>query len=542
MSWPGHWRIELAHLLALILPLGMLAVRHGLPVSFGEGPLLILFMLPVIVSALLGGFGPGLLATAAVGGITAYLTVPAHNFGIAAGHDLVQWGVLLGNGVLVSLMSAFLFRARREAASAQHRLRQSETNLDVIFEQAAVGIARVALDGHFLRVNRKFREILGYTGAELTTLRFQDVTHPHDLSADQDYIRRLHAGEIPALSREKRFIRKDGAAVQTQIHITAVHKPDGIPDYRIGVIEDIDARKRAEVALRQSQAQLTEARRMARFGSWTWDHVADAAVWSDEMYHILGRDPTLGAVNFQGVSQHFSPETWPGVKTAIEQTLATGLALECEAEVVRPDRSRHWITLCGEPTRDSAGDLVGLHDTVRDITVRRQAEMDLRESESRYRFLVEQFLAGIYIIQDGRFRYVNPGFAAIFRYGSPGELIERVSFTELVAPEDRERVAENIRRRVAGEISDMHYMFKVLRGDGSPFDVEVHGRAFEYQGRPAVIGMLLDITERKLAEAALAEREAGYRAVIETAADGFWIADDQGRLLAVNDAYVRRSG
>jgi PAS domain S-box-containing protein len=179
---------------------------------------------------------------------------------------------------------------------------------------------------------------------------------------------------------------------------------------------------------------------------------------------------------------------------------------------------------------------------VRDITVRRQAEMDLRESESRYRFLVEQFLAGIYIIQDGRFRYVNPGFAAIFRYGSPGELIERVSFTELVAPEDRERVAENIRRRVAGEISDMHYMFKALRGDGSPFDVEVHGRAFEYQGRPAVIGMLLDITERKLAEAALAEREAGYRAVIETAADGFWIADDQGRLLAVNDAYVRRSG
>ncbi|MEW5770079.1 MAG: PAS domain S-box protein [Pseudomonadota bacterium] len=165
----------------------------------------------------------------------------------------------------------------------------------------------------------------------------------------------------------------------------------------------------------------------------------------------------------------------------------------------------------------------------RDITKRKRAEAAVHESEARYRALVEQSLAGIYIIQDGRFRFVNRGFAAIFGYDSPDEILERVPFTDLVAPGDRARVAENVRRRVEGEVGDIHYVFKGRRRDGSTIDVEVHGRAFNYEGRAAVIGLILDITARKAAEDALRASELRFHDIVNASADWVWEVDAQGR-------------
>ncbi len=141
-----------------------------------------------------------------------------------------------------------------------------------------------------------------------------------------------------------------------------------------------------------------------------------------------------------------------------------------------------------------------------DITKRLQIENELREAEEKYRSLVEKSLMGVYIMQEGRFVYVNPRFAEILGY-TPDEITSGELTPEtLAAPEDRELVAANIRKRISGEITSIRYSFKTLRKDGSTIDAEVLGSVIMYHGRPALIGSMVDITEQKRAEKELQER------------------------------------
>jgi PAS domain S-box-containing protein len=119
----------------------------------------------------------------------------------------------------------------------------------VTFDQAAVGIAHVGIDGRWLRVNDKFCAILGYPREELLQLTFQDITYPDDLEIDIEYVRQVLSGEIKTYSIEKRFFRKDRSPVWLNLTVSLVHTAAGEPAHFISVVEDITARKRAEQAL-----------------------------------------------------------------------------------------------------------------------------------------------------------------------------------------------------------------------------------------------------------------------------------------------------
>ena len=130
---------------------------------------------------------------------------------------------------------------------------------------------------------------------------------------------------------------------------------------------------------------------------------------------------------------------------------------------------------------------------------RKQAERDLRAAEEQFRGLIEQSIAGAYIVQDGKFAYVNPRYAEIFGYASTDELIGR-DFLSMVAEKDRDAAAENLRRRIEGEIEAINYEFTGLCKDGSTVDIGVHGARATHAARPAVIGLIQDISEKKRAE------------------------------------------
>jgi PAS domain S-box-containing protein len=451
----------LPYTLAVVLPIATLYLQVSLEESFGEHRLLILFMFPIIVSALLGGLWPGLVATVTAAVCAGYFLIPPlQHFAISAGHDLVQWSMLIVNGALVSVMAEFLFRTRsRESArgrqfhEALDRLRVSEVLSQAVYEQTALGIALVAVDGHYLQVNRAVTEMFGYSQAEMLARTWQDLTQPDDLNNDLDLMRRLLTREIATYNCEKRFLASDGRVIWGNLSVAPVWKADGQIDYFIATVDDIQARKQGELTLHAAQ---------------------DAAL--------------------------------------VEQRRSRAAALHLLEDAIA--------------TRDRA----------------EVANAALRESEGRFRALVEQSLAGIYIIQGGHFSYVNPGFATMFGYGAPEELIDHVAVADLVCPKDRERVLDNLRQRANGVIADMHYIFAGMRRDGSCLDLEVHGRSFTYQGRQAVIGLILDITARKAAEDSLRASELRFHDIVKATADWIWEVDAQGRYTYASESVYNLLG
>lgn len=125
-----------------------------------------------------------------------------------------------------------------------------EQLFETTFEQAAVGIAHVAENGSWLRLNEKFCNILGYAHAELMGKSFQDVTYPTDLDKDLALFQRLKAGELSSYSIEKRYIRKDGTLVWINLTASIVWSSKGKFKYAIAVVEDIKGRKEAEAHIR----------------------------------------------------------------------------------------------------------------------------------------------------------------------------------------------------------------------------------------------------------------------------------------------------
>ncbi len=263
----------------------------------------------------------------------------------------------------------------QRSAAFENALRESEERFRSTFEQAAVGIAHVAPDGRWLRVNQKLCEITGYTAEELSKLTYQEITHPDDLDADEQQAAKVASGELDHYALEKRYIRKDGSPVDASITVSGLRDPQGKLKYFISVVEDIRARKLTE-EVPYRLASIVESSDDAIISKdlngtiTSWNGAAER-IFQYTANEALGQHITL-----------IIPPELREEETQIIKRLRNGERIEhFETIRVRKDGQRLNISLTVSPVRDSHGRIIGASKIARDVTDRKRIESELREKE-----------------------------------------------------------------------------------------------------------------------------------------------------------------
>ena len=268
----------------------------------------------------------------------------------------------------------------------------------------------------------------------------------------------------------------------------------------------VEERKDEEQESRQREADLTEAQRLAKVGSWKWDPAIDEVAWSTELYRIAALDPRLPAVSYKEHAKLYTAESWERLRSAIEEAMRSATPYELDLEMVPFDGTKRWVTARGEAQRDSAGRVVGLRGTVQDITERKLVLEKLRQKEEALSLAV----------QAGRM-YAFEWDAAtdvIVRSGQCVEILNWLDdptrdtgrqFVARIHPEDRAAYPVAQENGPTPENPIYHSSYRVLRPDASELWLEAKGHViFDGQGQvQRMVGLVADVTERKLAEQAL---------------------------------------
>lgn len=267
-----------------------------------------------------------------------------------------------------------------ERRRAEDALGESREQFRATFEQAAVGLAHVDTDGHWLRVNRRLCAIVGFTADELARRTFQDITHPEDLETDLVQVRRMLAGEIDTYSLEKRYLHKEGSVVWIQLTVSMVRDTGGQPKYFIAVVEDITGRRKADAQLRMSLKEVNELKAALDEhaivaitdpkGRITYVNDKFCAISRYSREELIGQDHRL--INSSFHSKEFIRDLWTSI--------AQGRVWKGEIRNRAKDGSFYWVDTTIVPFLDDHGRPFQYVAIRADITERKNAEQAIKES------------------------------------------------------------------------------------------------------------------------------------------------------------------
>ncbi len=285
------------------------------------------------------------------------------------------------------------------------------------------------------------------------------------------------------------------------------------------------ARKRADAGLR-------EAQRLAEVGSWEWMAETDRVTWSEELYHIFGRDPSLPPPCNQEHAQTFFPEGRVRLQAAMEKALQKGIPYELDLELIRPEGSPRWVVARGESLRDGGGRITGLRGTTQDITERRRVAGELED-------LYERAPCGYHSIdQDGVFVRINQTELSWLGF-TQDELIGKMKFSDLLTPAGKASFAvSHSRFKTQGWIKDLEY--ELIRKDGTVLLALVNATAIKDGNGKFLMSRsnVCDITERMRME----DMQRKQSQLLGLAHDAIFVHDANGDLSYWNPAAEQRYG
>ncbi len=292
--------------------------------------------------------------------------------------DDVSFLRLIGRIVAFAIDDNFNLRlveaARAELQRQNDLLQRSERELRDVIERIPSMAWSAAADGSAEFFNRRWLEYAGLTADQAKGMGWTNALHPEDLQSLLEYWRRTLATGEPGES-EARLRRFDGEYRWFLFRVTpSLDDRGGIVKW-YGTNTDIEALKRAEQALRHSEAYLAEAQRLTRTGSCAIDGTSRRTIyWSEEMFRLFGFDPRQGPPMWEQWMQRVHPEDRDRLRLASEKTFLEKVNCDVEFRIVQPDGTLRNIQGIGHPVLGPDGELVQVVGTMVDITARRRAE------------------------------------------------------------------------------------------------------------------------------------------------------------------------
>ncbi len=410
-------------------------------------------------------------------------------------------------------------------------LRESQRNIDALrdsaarfratFENAAVGIARVAPDGRWLEVNQRLCDIVGYAHEELMTKTFGDITHPDDLESDWNQARRLLAGEIENYSMEKRYYRKDGSVVWVNLSVSLAREADGAPEYFVSVVEDISARKRAEEALRESEHRFARFMRHLPGLAWIKD-MQGRYVYANAAAMKAFRMPLEEQLYGRTDDEIFPPEVAARFKENDQRALTNEAGIFVVETLEHEDGVLHYSAVRKFPIPGQDVRETNIGGIAIDITESKHADEALRESEERLAGIVSSAMDAIITVdEDQRIILFNEAAEQMFICPAAEALGQPINrfIPDRFCGAHTEHVCRCGETGGAGRPTERLGALVALRSDGAEFPIEASISSIEVGGGKLYTVICRDITERKQAEAEREElaREQVARAAAEAA-------------------------
>lgn len=505
----------------------------------------------------------------------------------AGGIDYIEKPV--DAAVLRSKVKVFLdlFTSRRRLAEAnallERRVEERTRELEIqralaserertfrtIFEQAAVGVAMIeTTSGRFVRVNRRYADMLGYPVEEMLRRTDHGLTHPDDRENDLVNIGRLVAGAEREFTIEKRYLRSDGTVVWGNLTVAPVFLSNGTFTHHISVVEDISKRKSAEQSLkatldhhellvesrtaelRAREDTLKEAQEIAHVGSWAWDIDSGRNTWSDEQFRIFGVSPETTSPSYESFLAALHPDDRDNVVETLREVLEGRKGYDVEYRIIRPDGGQRFIHARGRLYRKSDGTPGRMVGVVQDITGIREAEKALQEKTSLLENVINSSTDYIFIKDlDLRTVLCNASFAKALGK-SPEELygetdIENGWDAELVLGNSEKGIhgfRDDDLRALAGEKVHSNADFGNVWGEVRRFDtVKVplrteKGRIF------GLLGISRDVTEEKAVEEQLRLSQGRLQAIMDTVPALIASLDEHQRYRFANVHYEKIFG
>ncbi|HEY5040120.1 MAG TPA: PAS domain S-box protein, partial [bacterium] len=395
---------------------------------------------------------------------------------------------------------------------AERAIRESEEKFRKIFEDTSLGMSLVDRNFRFTHVNQAFCDLLGYTREEMIQISFKEITHPDDLPRNVAFSEDVKSGK--GFQMQKRYLHKNDAVVWVNLTVTSFLDAQGELLYSLGMVENITEQKQSQEALQKSEAALK-----AVFNS------------GSQMVVLIGKDGRILDFNKNAEIQIekvinlkfergklFNDYLLPQFKRVVQERLdrvLKGEFITVERPIRETDGIEHWFELAFNPVFDSQGLIAGVCLAAMPIDERRKVQEALQESEERYRRLVESSPEALLVHGEGRIIYMNPSGIKLLGASRLEELTGK-SVLDIVHPHYRELVIARLRKLDQEGGLNESLEQKFVRLDGQVIDVEVKGIPFVYQGKPAGLALIRDITERKKAQATVLryERLAGIGQVI----------------------------